>query len=208
MINNYDRIAKYYDFLSRLVFGKSQVKAQINQLKYITPKSRLLIVGGGTGWILEEIAKRHQSGLKITYVEISSKMITLSKARKCGDNDVVFVHSGVEEFNADEYFDVIMTPFLFDNFSPERCSQVFQKLNLTIKDGGLWLMVDFVTQSTNGKWWQQFFLKTMYTFFSVISNVEAKKLVDMNPYFQKHEYQIIEQRFYYGHFITAMVYKK
>ncbi|RZL44626.1 MAG: methyltransferase type 12, partial [Pedobacter sp.] len=30
MINNYDKIAQHYDFLSRLVFGTSQVSAQIN----------------------------------------------------------------------------------------------------------------------------------------------------------------------------------
>jgi hypothetical protein len=49
MLNNYDKIAGHYDTLSRLVFFKSQVNAQINQLPYIQWDSHVLIVGGGTG---------------------------------------------------------------------------------------------------------------------------------------------------------------
>jgi hypothetical protein len=47
MLNNYDKIAGHYDTLSRLVFFKSQVNAQINQLRYIQENSHILIVGGG-----------------------------------------------------------------------------------------------------------------------------------------------------------------
>ncbi|WP_029204172.1 class I SAM-dependent methyltransferase [Pedobacter agri] len=111
MINNYDKIANYYDSLSRLVFGKSQVNAQINQLKSITKNSSILIVGGGTGWILEEIGKRHPSGLKITYVEISAKMLVLSKDRDYGANSVLFIHSSIEDFNLEDHFNIILTPF-------------------------------------------------------------------------------------------------
>ncbi|RZL39782.1 MAG: methyltransferase domain-containing protein [Pedobacter sp.] len=112
LINNYDKIANYYDSLSRLVFGKSQLNAQINQLKNIKKNSSILIVGGGTGWILEEIGKRHPSGLKITYVEISAKMLALSKDRDYGANSVLFIHSSIEDFNLGDHFNIILTPFL------------------------------------------------------------------------------------------------
>ena len=120
MLNNYDKIANQYDFLSKVVFLKSQVQAQVNQLKYIPEKSSILIVGGGTGWILEELAKVHPSGLDIVYVEISQKMIALSKTRDVGNNNVEFVHLGIEDFKTDLLFDAILTPFLFDNFVKNR----------------------------------------------------------------------------------------
>lgn len=208
MINNYDKIANYYDSLSRLVFGKSQVDAQINQLKNITKNSSILIVGGGTGWILEEIAKVHSTGLMITYVEISSKMTALSKARNYGDNELVFINLGIEEFNDGKNFDIILTPFLFDNFSEERCDVVFQKLNHMLNKGGLWFLVDFTVHSKIGNWWKRFFLKVMYKFFSIISHVETEILVDMAPHFEKADYKIIEERFYYGKFIKAAIYQK
>ena len=208
MNNNYDKIANYYDTLSRLVFFKAQVNAQINQLQYIPENSRILIVGGGTGWILEALAKVRSEGLKIVYVEISAKMIALSKARDCGNNEVDFVNLGIETFATEKLFDVILTPFLFDNFSEERAGKVFGQLDASLKANGWWLIVDFSLNKTNGKWWKWLLLKSMYRFFKVLRIVEASNLIDMHPYFLKSNYQIAEERLYYGSFIKATVFKK
>jgi ubiquinone/menaquinone biosynthesis C-methylase UbiE len=208
MLNNYDKIAGHYDTLSRLVFFKSQVNAQINQLQYIPKNSRVLIVGGGTGWILEELARVHTSGLKIVYVEISAKMIALSQKRNFGHNEVTFVNLGIEDFKIDTVFDVILTPFLFDNFAEQRAAKVFEQLNTYLKNDGLWFLVDFSLNKTNGNWWKWLILKSMYSFFKLLGIVEANKLVDMNPYFLKSHYQITEERLYYGGFIKATIFKK
>ncbi|TCC96889.1 methyltransferase domain-containing protein [Pedobacter frigidisoli] len=208
MVNNYDKIANQYDFLSRLVFFKSQVNAQIDQLKFLPKNSSILIVGGGTGWILEEISKIHPSGLQIIYVEISSKMIDLSKVRSFGNNKVEFVNVGIEEFNSAVEFDLILTPFLFDNFSKPRAEKVFIQLDNLLKKDGLWFLVDFSLSDKNGKWWKWMVLKLMYTFFKILGIVEAAKLIDMKPYFLTARYEIIKERFYYGSFIKAIVFKK
>jgi SAM-dependent methyltransferase len=97
-INNYDIIARRYDFLSRLVFRQAQVRAQVQLLAYLDDGERILIVGGGTGWILEALTAARPSGLKITYVEISANMLALAARRNYGRNEVIFVHAPVEEF--------------------------------------------------------------------------------------------------------------
>lgn len=208
MVNNYDKIANQYDNLSRLVFGKAQVNAQINQLKYLPGNSSILLVGGGTGWILEEISKLYASGLKITYVEISAKMIALSKARNTRNNSVDFVNIAIENFKTDISFDVILTPFLFDNFNGSKAVSVFKKLGRMLNEQGIWFLVDFSLNVKNGRWWKWLMLKSMYLFFKLIRIVEASKLIDMSPYFLKDNYQILEEQFYYGSFIKASVFKK
>lgn len=208
MLNNYDKIAKHYDFLSRLVFSKSQVNAQIDQLKYISKGDNILIVGGGTGWILEEVAALYPSGIQITYVEISEKMIDISKARHYGLNEVIFVNSGIEDFKSDRTFDIIATPFLFDNFSKERAGGIFKKLDKLLKNEGLWFMVDFTTDHKNGRWWKKLFLKIMYTFFKLAGNVEARSLADMTTHFNKASYLPMHEAFHYRQFIKATIYKK
>lgn len=208
MVNNYDKIANQYDTLSRLVFGKAQVNAQINQLKYLPGNSSILLVGGGTGWILEEISKLHASGLKITYVEISAKMIALSKARNIRNNSVDFANIAIENFKTDISFDVILTPFLFDNFNRSKAVSVFKKLGRMLNEQGIWFLVDFSLNVKNGRWWKWLMLKAMYLFFKLIRIVEASKLIDMSPYFLKDNYQILEEQFYYGSFIKASVFKK
>jgi len=208
MLNNYDRIAKFYDGLSRLVYFKAQVNAQIGQLQYIPEMARILIVGGGTGWILEEIAKKHSSGLTITYIEISEQMARLSKKRRCGSNQISFLTMGIEDFQTQDRFDVILTPFLFDNFNRTRIDSVFSHLNMLLVPSGLWFHVDFCLDNRFGKWWKVLLLKFMYQFFKWMGNVEAKELIDLAPYFQSDKYRLLMNRFYYGYFIRACIYEK
>lgn len=208
MNNNYDKIARHYDTLSRLVFFKAQVNAQVNQLHCISKNSAVLIVGGGTGWILAELAKVHSAGLKIVYVEISAKMIALSKARDYGGNEVIFLNQGIETFTTEMQFDVILTPFLFDNFSEERVGKVFELLDGLLKKDGQWFLVDFSLNKSKGKWWKWLLLKSMYRFFKLLHIVEANKLIDMHPYFLAKAYKVLEERFYYGGFIKGSIYKK
>ncbi|ARS41334.1 hypothetical protein CA265_17405 [Sphingobacteriaceae bacterium GW460-11-11-14-LB5] len=208
MNNNYDKLANHYDTLSRLVFFKSQVNSQINQLQYIQENSHVLIVGGGTGWILEELAKVYTNGLKIVYVEISAKMIALSQKRNYKDNQVTFVNLGIEDFKTDVLFDVILTPFLFDNFAEQRAVKVFRQLHDYLKKEGLWFLVDFSFNKINGNWWKWLLLKSMYSFFRLLGIVEADELINMNPYFFKASYLIVEERLYYGGFIKATIFRK
>ncbi|HWV71292.1 MAG TPA: hypothetical protein VN040_06240, partial [Pseudosphingobacterium sp.] len=98
MKNNYDNIASLYDFLSRLVFFKAQVKAQVELLKHIQPKSTILIVGGGSGWILEELSNLYPEGLVIHYVEISAKMLARSRKRDYKKNEVLFFRAAMEDY--------------------------------------------------------------------------------------------------------------
>lgn len=208
MKNNYDSIADYYDVLSRMVFFRTQVKAQIQQLAAIPANSTILIAGGGTGWILEEIAKVHSSGLKITYVEISSKMLGRSKKREVKGNTVEYVHAAMEDFKPSGFYDVLITAFFFDNFSADNVGLIFKQLNALLKPGGIWLFADFYYTEKSGKRWQLLLLKSMYLFFSKISSVEAKTLINTEHFFEEQSYAIVKINFYYGSFIKAVIYQK
>jgi ubiquinone/menaquinone biosynthesis C-methylase UbiE len=207
-LNNYDRTAFFYDFVSRLVFSRAQLNAQIEQLPAIPAGSKILIAGGGTGWILEELAKSHLGGLDITYVEISEQMLEKSRRRNIGKNTVTFTRSGMEQFETENVFDVVQTAFLFDNFSPDRIAEVFLKLNQLLKPGGLWLLSDFHYDPGKSPIWQGILLKTMYLFFRILARVEAKRLSDIMPYFESEKYQILSQKHHYRNFIQSIIFKK
>jgi ubiquinone/menaquinone biosynthesis C-methylase UbiE len=96
MAANFNNSAWFYDNLSRLVYGKALINAQVYLLQYIPTDSKILIVGGGTGWVLEELTKIHPSGLSITYVEVSANMMALSNKRNIGHNWVVFINDAIE----------------------------------------------------------------------------------------------------------------
>lgn len=208
MPNNYNRIAKVYDSISKLVYQRSIIQAQVFLLQQVSSNNNILIVGGGTGWILEELAKLRLQNICVVYVEKSAEMISISKKRNYANVHVDFVECGIEEFETDKKFDVILTAFLFDNFKTEKIEIIFSQLNRLLKQNGLWLYADFINDGINSKWWQQLLLKTMYLFFKLTANIETQTLIDMKPYFTQYHYSLIAQQFFYRRFIQAIAYKK
>lgn len=214
MKNNYDRVAGFYDSLSALVYGNSIKNSQICLLDLIKAGDRVLIAGGGTGWILEEISKIHSSGLDITYVEISEKMIGQARTKSGGQNQLRFVNLPIEEFAASHNkshqsdYTVVITAFLFDNFRKEKAEDVFLKLHNLLTPDGLWLFTDFSYEKRKDGIWKGFLLAMMYALFKTICNVEASELPAMEKHFEKHHYLSIRTGSYFSGFIRTTAYRK
>ena len=205
MAANYNNSAWFYDRLSRLVYGKSIIKSQVYLLNNIQAKSNILIVGGGTGWILEEITKIHPSGLNITYVEIAEKMMALSRKRNVGGNKVNFLNEPIEDIKVNSIYDIVITPFLFDNFTEQTLQNVFSSIHQKLKPGGTWLNTDF---RPTGKWWHKLLLRSMFIFFRLICHIEASQLPGIQKCFEKHGYTTIDQKSFFGDFILSTAYLK
>lgn len=205
MANNYDNTAWFYDGLSRLVFGKAIINAQVYLLQHVPPESNILIAGGGTGWILDELTKLHPAGLTITYVEVSAKMMKVSAKRNIGANKVIFINSPIENIALQPDFDVVITPFLFDNFSNATAKKVFDHINVALQPDGLWLYADF---EPTGKLWQKMLLKTMHTFFKMLCGIEATRLPDVKHFFTEQRYRSVKSKAFFADFIGATVYSR
>ncbi|GAB3913206.1 class I SAM-dependent methyltransferase [Mucilaginibacter boryungensis] len=205
MSSNYNNAAWFYDRLSRMIYGDALVKAQTHFLHYIPANANVLIAGGGTGWLLEEIAKVHPSGLHISYVEISEKMMAQARKRNVGKNIITYVNSPIEAAILSSGFDVIITPFLLDSIPPVSFDEVFRHLHQLLKPAGLWLNTDF--QLTD-KWWQPLLLKSMYLFFKTIGCVENVDLPLIKKHFADYGYLTIDEQTFFREFVAATIYKK
>ena len=119
---SFDRVAWVYDWLASRVFGFSIRDAQISVLEHIEPNSDILLIGGGTGWILPHFPDRN---LTIYYLEASPAMIKKSQARNLPQksNQVIF-QLGNESFLKNKPpFDIIFTPFFLDLFEKKLLSR-------------------------------------------------------------------------------------
>ncbi len=230
MRNNYDPIANYYDRIHHLFYGQAEISAQVELLEYVRPGDRLLIVGGGSGWILEKIAAVFPSGLEITYIESSVRMMELTKTRKWGRNRVELVTSGVEEWIGGEgserekigeersggaaiwggaaEYDCILTGLFFDNFEEAHAAAIVSKLTRFLKHDGYWLESDFYYPKKRGKLWQAVLLWTMYMSARLICGVEAKRLPDMDKIFEGEGYRVVYSTFHYQRFVRGVVYRR
>ncbi|MBK0380397.1 class I SAM-dependent methyltransferase [Mucilaginibacter segetis] len=205
MGGNYDNSAPFYDRLSRLVYGNALINAQSCFLSLIPPNSRILIVGGGTGYILEKITDIHPAGLFITYVEISAKMTAIAQKRNIKNNTVSFINKAIEDTNIADEFDVVITPFLFDNYTDEYLPKMFGSIHQMLKPGGIWLNTDF---QLTGKWWQYLLLNSMIIFFKLLCGVESWRLPHIQKQFAQHRYKLTNQQCFYGDFVKTFAYRK
>ncbi|TWR23843.1 class I SAM-dependent methyltransferase [Mucilaginibacter pallidiroseus] len=205
MSANYDNSAAFYDRLSKLVFGNALINAQKYFLPQIPANSRVLIIGGGTGWILEEVTKVHSSGLHIIYVELSAKMTALSRKRSVGNNAVKFINRAIEDVYLEQPVDVIITPFLMDNYKDDALPATFKHIDKLLKPNGIWLNTDF---RLTGKWWQFLLLKSMLIFFKILCGVQNWRLPNVDKQFSLLGYARKDQKSFYGDFVMTRLYKK
>ena len=207
MKGNYNTIAPFYDLLSRIVFGNAIIQSQRFLINAIPAGSSILIIGGGTGYILEEISKKFSKGLWIYYIDISEKMIALSKRKNIGDNQIVFINQSVVDVLLSQNFTVVITPFLLDNFKENSVKTVFDKLHASLQPGGLWLFADFEANEKSPLW-KKAMLKVMYFFFRIFCNIEASHLPDTESLFNKYGYKMICRKGFFKAFICSKVYVK
>jgi len=203
---NYDPVADYYDGLSRIVFGNSIIRSRQFLIQSIFPSSRILIVGGGTGRILEEITSIHAQGLNITYVEKSVRMMSISKKRNLGKHDVTFICQPIEDAKLEGRFDVVITAYLFDNFLPASHDLIFRTIDQYLTNNAVWLFADFTLRKE--KLIFKLLLKLMYGFFGTVCQLETRSLSDAAPYFKQYKFTEKAQAVFYRGFIMAVVYQK
>ncbi len=196
---SFDRVAPAYDRIARLVFGKAIIRSQIINLDVIKDRHRILIVGGGTGWILNHINRQE---VEIDYVEESVRMISKAKHRSFNTN-VTFIHQPFELAVLNNQYDVIIVNFFFDLYSSEGITQIINKINKLLRHNGLLLVTDFI----NSKWWHLKILSAMYFFFRMTANLKTNRLATWWQVVGSG-YQLLKTKTFYNGFIHASVFTK
>lgn len=209
---NFNRIAPVYDSLSRLVFGNSLRRAQTTHLALIPEQAKVLLIGGGSGWLLEQLLNCRPL-VKVTYLEVSSNMLQLAQRRIKQQTPkaltgIDFRLGDENSLQPNETFDIILTPFLLDLFPEERLNYLMNRLNAALRPQGLWLFSDFWPAQTPAPVWQRLLLKSMYAFFGLASGVEATRLPDFNAHFARQPLFLEASASFYSGLVQARAYRK
>lgn len=202
-LNSFNWIAGIYDGLARLIFGKAFLKAQCFFLDELKTRSKILIIGGGTGWILRELLLVNTT-CEVDYIEASSKMLEKARGQiSPSDKDRVnFVLGTEDSIDGRTQYDAVITNFFLDLFNAS-LNEVVQKISSVLSKGSIWLVTDFVDQR---KWWHQLMLQVMYAFFRLTTGIEAKQLPDYEGSLAKAGIKKSKEEVFFGSFIKSAVY--
>lgn len=202
-MNGFDRVAPVYDKLARLVFGKAITRAQTRFLSEIDSNSEVLILGGGTGWLLAGLVAS-KPDCRVTYIDASEKMIDMAQEKIRGyEHSVSFIHGTEREIPSASTYDVVITNFYLDLFNMHSCRAVCGLIRSHCRPGSWWLACDFV----NRTWWHGALLKTMYIFFRFTAGLGTVHLPDWQTHIKDTGFTEIGAQYYTGKFICSALYR-
>jgi ubiquinone/menaquinone biosynthesis C-methylase UbiE len=193
----FDFLAPVYDLMARLVFGRAIIDSQTVCLDRIPHGAEILILGGGTGWLLEKISDQHKS-CKILYVDVSKEMVKKARLRKTED-EVHFIQGTVMDIPKEIKFDVIITNFYLDLFSDKSLVPILERILEHTKTSSVWLVTDFIETTL----WHRWMLKLMYLFFRIVCNIECLHLPKWKAALRANGWKEIEMQFRFNGFINT-----
>lgn len=172
--------ASFYDALAGLVFGGALRRAQRATLAAGLPAGpgpRVLVLGGGGGWILTEIW-RHRPQAQVLYLEVSVQMLARTRARlqkyPAPPGATLELRQGTEAaLRPGEQFDVIVTFFVLDCFASAALPGALARLQAARRPGAPWLVTDFRPAQRG---WRSWLLKAMYLFFGLTVGLRVRQM--------------------------------
>ena len=176
----FDRLAASYDGLARLVYGSQLQKAQCHFLSGFAECRSILVLGGGTGWILPLLLEAAPLAT-VTYVELSPKMMLKSQAliRATAKKwERVNWHLGtLEALPLEPAFDGVVTHFFLDLFQGDPLTELLQNIQTRCRPASKWSCVDFQrAKSWPMSWVSSGLIRSMYWFFRWTTGIQAKRI--------------------------------
>lgn len=173
-------VARVYDVLAGLAFGGALRRAQRATLAAGLPPGpapRVLVLGGGAGWVLSEIWRQRPQA-QVLYLEVSAGMLARTRARlrrhPAPAGAALELRQGTEAaLRPGEQFDVIITFFVLDCFTKTALPGALARLHAARAPGGPWLVTDFWP----AQWgWRRGLLWAMYRFFGLTVGLRAQQM--------------------------------
>lgn len=201
---NFNPIAPFYEASARLVFGNEHRRAEAFFLPQIPKGSRVLLVGGGAGHLLQALLLTRNPAA-VAFVEPASAMRRRAAKRvqnEPGAAKVLFLEKS-GELRGQPAFDVLITPYVLDLFTEAQLQNDFlPPLLAALAPRGRWLFTDFVQTYSRQ---QALLIKAMYKFFRLVAGIPARQLPDYEAHFQREGFRRTAVQRFFGGLIESAV---
>ncbi|UOQ96352.1 class I SAM-dependent methyltransferase [Hymenobacter sp. 5317J-9] len=208
-VRGFDRVAWCYDVLAGAVFGPAQRRAQLVALAGLpaTAGPHVLILGGGTGWVLTEVLRRRPQAT-VLYLEASPNMLARARRRLASHcpaaaPQVEFRHGTQAALLPPESFDAVITFFVLDCIAAPELDAALNQLRQAQRPGAPWLVADF-RPARRG--WRHWLLVAMYAFFRLTTGLRARQLPDVRAELTQRGLRPAQEQRFFGQAIEAGIY--
>jgi ubiquinone/menaquinone biosynthesis C-methylase UbiE len=208
-MTGFDLIAPFYDRLASLVFGRTIRDSQTEFLQALPPRGTVLLIGGGTGWLLQRLLEVRPE-IEVWYVEKSARMLELSREKLPSKSqpNVRFIHGTETDIPEAPLFDGIITPFFLDLFDGERLQEVWSRLYKSLKPEGYWLVADFRIPEGSFRFAARVLVSVMYLFFRICCGIQGRKLPHVEDLFDTGSFRLASRKLFANEMIGAFLFLK
>ena len=179
---NCDGIARYYEVLEHLSFGRSLERSRFAFLGEARTSRRAIVCGGGDGRFLVRLL-RVNSRVEVDFVELSPKMVELAEQRVAGmgrrfRERVRFRVRDVWEFEPrTDGYDLIVTNFFLDCFSEKELTAIVARLGSWGTRDSRWIVSDFrEAEGPISRLWTWAVIRALYVAFRVATGLPVTRL--------------------------------
>lgn len=206
--DQFDYIARFYDFLAAIVFGKAIQDIQLQHIDKIKKGSRILIIGGGSGKILQKIDQLNRAR-EIVYIEKSAKMIQLAKRHKI-NTPIHYIQNSFESAKNYGQFDVIITNFFIDILTEKQFQQFIPFVYSLLNRDGKWIVTDFrIHERFPLRSIHKLIHFSMVSFFKITVNLQNTKLFNYHTLIHESRFfQAETKKYAYLHMMFSTIFKK
>jgi ubiquinone/menaquinone biosynthesis C-methylase UbiE len=192
---SFDVLAPHYRWMEFVLAGEKLQRCRTAFLSEVSGARNILLAGEGHGRCLEECCARFPKA-RIVCVDASEAMLVQARRRLRTSNNrlerVQFIQSNLLEWSpGDGVFDLVVTNFFLDCFSPAQLEQVIHRLAAAATPRANWLLADFQSAASGlKKIRSNLVLWAMYRFFRVVTRLPAKKLTAPDAFLSQSGFRL------------------
>jgi ubiquinone/menaquinone biosynthesis C-methylase UbiE len=211
---NCDRLARIYRWLEYLRYGKALERCRTNMLPQISHARKVLILGDGDGRFSTAFLGQNQIA-KVDSIEISRQMIAVARHRlndasHRGSRRITFCEGDIRSTpQPGAGYDLVVTHFFFDVFATAELKGIIQRVSGWTAPNALWLVSEFdLPPSSWHRRHARFWLKIMYAFFRITTNLRNQQLPCWRPLMSQAGFSLRNQTHYQNGFIVSELWQR
>ena len=197
---NCDAIARYYELLERISFGRYLERSRFAFLGVVQSSKRAILCGGGDGRFLVRLLSM-SSAVEVDFVDLSQTMVRLAERRVSAlgpsFRERVAFHCGdVREFKMrPDSYDLIVTNFFLDCFTQEELPRVVDHLATSGGQKTRWVVSDFCeAEGLINSLWTRAVIRSLYAAFRLTTGLRVTRLPDYASALRRTGYALRSER--------------
>jgi Methyltransferase domain len=210
---NFDPIARPYRWLEYLSFGPWLARCRSAQLVHLADAQRALLLGDGDGRFLARLLAANTT-LTADVVDSSHSMLRILDLRirrsiPQARRRICVHHADALQWNPSGSYDLIVSHFFLDCFSPHQLEQLFDRVLPHIRPGAQWVISEFaIPRNAFAAYLAGGFIGLLYRAFGVLTGLPVRALPDYEAVLNRRGFVRTQDRRYLAGLLCSQVWSR